>query len=54
MDDFVQFMAWLKSVPADEMEPFCPFNDPWFGHGYCDAAYSEKCYECEFRKEKAE
>ena len=54
MDDYVEFMAWLNSVPKEEMEPFCPFNDPWFKHGYCDVAYSESCFNCEFRKEKEE
>ena len=26
--------------------PFCPFNSPRFGHGYCNKAYSTECFGC--------
>jgi len=30
-----------------ESEPFCPFGSPLFKFGYCDVAYSDRCYSCE-------
>ncbi len=44
-----EFMEWLQGISEDELEPFCPFNHPWFGHGYCNVAYSMHCYDCEYR-----
>ena len=35
--------AWSQKDPGSEPSPFCPFE--FFG--YCDQAFSEKCYECE-------
>ena len=43
-----EFMEWLNNIPPEEKEPFCPFHHSWFKHGYCDGAYSEACYTCEF------
>jgi len=34
--------AWSQKEP-NEPSPFCPFE--FFG--YCDQAYTEKCWECE-------
>ena len=38
---FEEFVKQKNDVPADETEPFCPF-----GHGFCDQAYTDACYDC--------
>ena len=43
------FDKWLAAISDDEKEPFCPFD--FFG--YCDSAYTEKCWSCEDREQKA-
>ena len=44
-----EFFEWLEDAHIDgRAEPFCPFEDEWFGYGYCDVAYSKYCYNCEF------
>ena len=42
-----QFDEWLKAVPQEAKEPFCPFH--FFG--YCDMAYTEACWECSDRED---
>ena len=42
------FDKWLALVPWEDKEPFCPFK--FFG--YCDAAYSESCFTCEYFDEE--
>lgn len=38
------FKKFIKNVLEDsEPEPFCPF----IFSGYCNDAYSDKCYHCE-------
>ena len=44
VDDILDTIDELKG-------PFCPFNSPKFGHGYCNGAYSEQCYKCDESKE---
>ena len=39
---YEEFVNRRISIQPEEMEPFCPF-----GVGYCDNAYSDKCYGCE-------
>lgn len=48
---FEDFMAWLNSVPHKDKEPFCPFKTI-YDIGYCDLAYSVKCFDCEDRSDK--
>ena len=48
---FEEFMNWLNSVPYKEKAPFCPF-DTIHSIGYCDLAYSVKCFDCEERIDK--
>lgn len=48
---FEEFMNWLNSVPHKEKAPFCPF-DTIDGIGYCDVAYSVKCFDCKERIDK--
>jgi len=48
---FEEFMNWLNSVPYEEKAPFCSF-DTIHGIGYCDLAYSVKCFDCEERIDK--
>ena len=43
------FDDWLKSVPDEEKEPFCPFEC-----GYCNEAYSEECFKCLGRNLRAD
>ena len=40
--DFVTLTLWKEDK---DPEPFCPFQGGMYG-GYCNAAYSESCYEC--------
>ena len=37
-----EFDKWLKSIPDEEKDPFCPFSI-----GYCDVAYTEECFKCQ-------
>ena len=39
---FEEFKQWLDTIPDEEKEPFCPFEC-----GYCDIAYSDKCFKCQ-------
>ncbi|MBO7715396.1 MAG: hypothetical protein J6S85_17670 [Methanobrevibacter sp.] len=39
-----EFNVWLAAIPEKEHEPFCPFG--FFG--YCDVAYTKKCWPCEW------
>lgn len=44
MDEFKEHVRKMIDIPDDEKEPFCPFPEG----GYCDVAYTDECYQCEF------
>ena len=43
---YQEFVEERIQCDPDDREPFCPFNSPNC-MGYCNAAYSGACYECE-------
>ena len=48
-DEFDEWLAfaWSQKEPNGP-RPFCPFD---FG-GYCNVAYTEKCWDCSERERK--
>lgn len=38
-----EFDKWLDSEPEEAQDPFCPFG---LGGGYCNDAYTERCWGC--------
>ena len=45
MESFTEFVA--GGLRGKEREPFCPFGTC----GYCDIAFSNHCYHCDYAEE---
>ena len=43
-----EFFEWLIESKS-YAEPFCPFNHIEMSGGYCNVAYSQECWNCQFR-----
>ena len=45
MESFTEFVA--GGLRGKEREPFCPFG----AYGYCEVAFSNHCYHCDYAEE---
>ena len=50
MKTYRQYVEEELHTDPEMQRPFCPFNSPKFGHGYCNKAYSTECFGCEESK----
>ena len=46
MKSYREFVQEELDTDPELTGPFCPFNSPTFGHGYCNKAYSTVCFGC--------
>ena len=44
MKTYRQYVEEELHTDSELQGPFCPFNSPKFGHGYCNKAYSTECF----------
>jgi len=51
MSTYKEFVQAEMDTDEELKGPFCPFNSPKFGHGYCNDAYTNKCFRCDESKE---
>ena len=51
MKSYKEYVQEELDTDPELQGPFCPFNSPGFGHGYCNDAYTQKCFDC--RESKA-